>query len=263
MSTDFQFLQNVRLSLGLPGQTVRTKKTRPQLFPNPQNQEAVEKIENRTQPDYGQLLEVLRENAKEINLQTHTVDTIQEAAATIVELIRSRDPEFSHNKHIIQHHHPDIAALKLWKRFNKEAITLHTSYDEDHDVREKTISSFIGITAPSYAVADSATVIQITTPGCPRSTSLLPSIHIALVRQDKIVANLAEAYSLLGEKTVPENFLFISGPSKTADIEAHMVHGAHGPREMHLVILTAQETESPQTFEKTKAAAPETEEEEH
>ena len=103
-------------------------------------------------------------------------------------------------------------------------------------MREKTIASFIGITAPAIGVADSATVIQLTRPGQPRSTSLVPSIHIAILRQDRLVKDLEEAYVLLQEERL-DSLVFISGPSKTADIEATMVHGAHGPREMHLVVI--------------------------
>ncbi|MBB1077926.1 LUD domain-containing protein, partial [Rhodoferax sp. 4810] len=86
-------------------------------------------------------------------------------------------------------------------------------------------------------VADSATLIQLTEPGRPRSTSLLASIHIAILRRENIVADLQEAYALLRDRAHLDSLVFISGPSKTADIEAHMVHGAHGPREVHLIIL--------------------------
>ena len=155
----------------------------------------------------------------------------------IIELIRSKEPEFSHTKHVICHDHPNIAALKLWNRFTRESITVHTTFSSDGQVKEKTIASFIGITAPDIGVADSATLIQLTAPGRPRSTSLLPSIHIAILSRDKIVADLSEAYALLLDQDQRDSMVFISGPSKTADIEAHMVYGAHGPRDLHLVII--------------------------
>ena len=166
-----------------------------------------------------------------------------EAAEVVVELIRSKEPEFNYTKHVIMHDHPDIAALQLWNRFNREAVTLHTTYSRDRLIIEKTIASFIGLTVPTIGVADSATLVQVTEPGRPRSTSLLPSLHIALLRRENIVADLAEAYALLRQKSHLDSLVFISGPSKTADIEAHMVYGAHGPRELHLIVLAEPEAE--------------------
>jgi hypothetical protein len=60
------------------------------------------------------------------------------------------------------HDHPDIAALQLWNRFNREAVTLHTAFSRDPHIKDKTIASFIGITAANIGVADSATLIQLT-----------------------------------------------------------------------------------------------------
>lgn len=74
----------------------------------------------------------------------------------------------------------------------------------------------------------------------PSFAYLLPSIHIALIRLKDIVANLSELYALLRQENVEDSFTLISGPSKTADIEAHMVHGAHEPKEMHLVVIDEQ-----------------------
>ena len=64
---------------------------------------------------------------------------------------------------------------------------------------------------------------------------------------ERLVADLNEAFALLAREELPDSFVCISGPSKTADIEAHMVHGAHGPREVHLVLLSEPELQIPET----------------
>ncbi len=85
-----------------------------------------------------------------------------------------------------------------------------------------------------------------TLPGQARATSLVPSIHIAVIRLDQIITNLKELYTLLKQepdfnrKGLTNCLTFISGPSKTADIEAVMVHGAHGPREVYLLVITGK-----------------------
>ena len=78
-----------------------------------------------------------------------------------------------------------------------------------------------------------------------RTVSLIPSIHIAVIELGQIIADLKELYALLTYDPVARKegltncMTFISGPSKTADIEATMVHGAHGPREVHVFVITA------------------------
>jgi L-lactate dehydrogenase complex protein LldG len=85
-----------------------------------------------------------------------------------------------------------------------------------------------------------------TRPGQARSVSLVPSIHIAVIHLDQIISDLKELYTLIqkesgetGEATT-NCMTFISGPSKTADVEATMVHGAHGPREVYIYLMTSR-----------------------
>ena len=76
------------------------------------------------------------------------------------------------------------------------------------------------------------------------SMAIVPSIHLAVIRLDQILSDLQELYALLRwdekewESGLTNYMSFISGPSKTADIEATMVHGAHGPREVHIFVIT-------------------------
>ena len=77
-------------------------------------------------------------------------------------------------------------------------------------------------------------------PDHPATVSLLPETHIALVPASRIVPGMEEAFALarseLGQ--LPRAVNFISGPSRTGDIEQTIVLGAHGPYRVHLVILT-------------------------
>ncbi len=237
MDNQSAFMRTIRQSLGVSPDTERPKKLYPTLFAKAETTPILQGITSRTTEQQDELVELLQVNAQALGIKIHIVRSHDEAAAIIVKLVRNKNPEFTHTKHIIHHDHPDLTALQLWKRFNREGITVHTTFSPDRQLREKTIASFIGITAPDIGVAESATLIQLTKPGCPRSTSLVPSIHIALLRRENLLANLREAYALLRQEARLGSLVFITGPSKTADIEAQMVHGAHGPREVYLLVL--------------------------
>jgi L-lactate dehydrogenase complex protein LldG len=243
MDDQTTFLRNIRQSLGLSPDEERPKGLSPNLFAKTDNSVLLQGMRNRTAEQQDHLVEVLQTNAQALSIKTHLVTSHDEAATLIVDLVRTKNPEFTPTKHIVLHDHPDLAALQLWKRFDQDDVTVHTTFSPDRQLREKTIASFIGITAPDIGVAESATLVQFTEPGRPRSTSLVPSIHIALLKKENLVADLRETYALLQKKARLGSFVFITGPSKTADIEAQMVHGAHGPRELHLIILSSRPAE--------------------
>lgn len=234
---EVSFLRTIRHALVPDVNEERNRKNFPEIFKSSDDRQIIERITSRNTLDHEGLVAAFKENAIALNLNVHIVGSLQEAAEIIVQIARSTDPEFGTYKHIIQHAHPDIQALQLWKRFAEEPISVHTTYKEDPETREKTESSFIGITVADWGVAESSTLVQLTAPGRPRSTSLVPSMHIGLLRQTKLLSQLGEAYSMLRREQLLQSVTFISGPSKTADIEAHMVHGAHGPREMHVIVI--------------------------
>lgn len=230
------FLRTIRHRLGLPAESERSKESFPALFAKSDTAKVLQVIRARNIAEQDELVRLFQINAEALGIRTHVVASQAAVAEVIVDLALTKNPEFTSSKQIIHHHHPDLNALQLANRLDREGITVHTTLSTDTQLREKTIASFIGITAPDIGVAESATLIQLTTPGCPRSTSLVPSIHLAVLKKEHMVADLREAYALLQEKTHLDSMVFITGPSKTADIEAQMVHGAHGPREVHVLI---------------------------
>ena len=76
-----------------------------------------------------------------------------------------------------------------------------------------------------------------------RLASLLAPIHIAVLRADQIARGLGQALDLIQQRYGPDvfaessNLTLISGPSRTGDIEQTLVLGAHGPRELHVVLI--------------------------
>ena len=73
----------------------------------------------------------------------------------------------------------------------------------------------------------------------PAATSLLPETHIAVVARERIVATMEDAWALLRQEqgALPRAVNFISGPSRTADIEQTVTLGAHGPARVLIVLI--------------------------
>ncbi|MCR6631949.1 MAG: lactate utilization protein [Magnetospirillum sp.] len=95
-----------------------------------------------------------------------------------------------------------------------------------------------GLTTTLGGIAETGTLVLWPTPDEPRLLSLLPPIHIALVRAAEVVDNLA---GLIRDKgwagSMPTNAVLISGPSKTADIEQTLAYGVHGPKELIVLVV--------------------------
>lgn len=230
------FLNTIRQAVAPQVDEQRSPSSFNELFSSKDDRHIEQRIQGRNKLDYQGLISSFQENSIALNLNVTVVQSFEEATAVIEDIVNTRAPEFGKTRHVVQHAHPDLAELCLWERFENTPVSIHTTYPEDPQIRQKTLRSFVGITAADWGISESATLIQITLPERPRSTSLVPSIHIGLLRKSKLLSSLTEAYTMLRRHTDIHSATFISGPSKTADIEAHMVHGAHGPREMHVLI---------------------------
>ena len=97
------------------------------------------------------------------------------------------------------------------------------------------------LTLARSAVAQTGSLILWPTPAEPRLMSLVPSLHFVLLDVDRIHADFYSAMTVEGwTQGMPTNALLICGPSKTADIQQTLAYGAHGPRELVVLLRRAQ-----------------------
>jgi L-lactate dehydrogenase complex protein LldG len=98
----------------------------------------------------------------------------------------------------------------------------------------------VGITSAQLAIAETGTLILESEKERHRLISLLPPIHIALVRSSGIVLTIADALKQLrgdGQSAMSRAITFITGPSRTADIELTLTVGVHGPKELYVIVI--------------------------
>jgi iron-sulfur cluster protein len=121
-----------------------------------------------------------------------------------------------------------------------EAIQRHAR----ETLRQKFIEATVGISGANMAIAETGTIVLVTNEGNADLTTTLPPVHIALFGIDKVVATLDDAVAVLrmlprsGTGQVMTSYVnWITGPSRSADIEQSLTIGVHGPKEMHCVII--------------------------
>lgn len=97
----------------------------------------------------------------------------------------------------------------------------------------------VGITGAFCAVAETGSLMVLSGPQTWSSASLLPETHIAILPASRIVAHMEDAFALARTEhgELPRAINFISGPSRTGDIEQTIVLGAHGPYRVHVIIV--------------------------
>ena len=104
--------------------------------------------------------------------------------------------------------------------------------------RPATNDDAVGVTSAFCAIAETGTLMMLGSANTPATTSLLPETHVAIVDPKRIVATMEDAWELMRKEVglPPRAVNFISGPSRTADIEQTVTLGAHGPYRVLLII---------------------------
>lgn len=169
-----------------------------------------------------------------VHTQVHLSRTGQ-WPALLVELLETRgidrllvSPHTSHGRQLAEHVHAHNHSLLL------------KGYDQPveawkHELFDETPASLTGTLG---AIAATGSLVLWPTPEEPRLMSLVPPVHIALLKASQVHDNF---YSVQRDHSwaegMPTNALLISGPSKTADIEQVLAYGAHGPKDLIVIIL--------------------------
>lgn len=119
-----------------------------------------------------------------------------------------------------------------------ESAGIRRAAPDDTEVR-------VGLTGVDAALAATGSLVIGSGPGKPRQASLLPAVHIAVVAASQMMADLESWMSSQHAQDFDQfrgqsSILVVSGPSRTADIGMELVMGAHGPAELHIILLTGQ-----------------------
>jgi L-lactate dehydrogenase complex protein LldG len=106
-------------------------------------------------------------------------------------------------------------------------------------LRKPVDADLVGITGCFCATAETGSLVLLGGPDTPASGALLPQTHIAIVPVSRIVAAHEDAFALMRAERgeLPRAVNFVSGPSRTGDIEQTIVLGAHGPYRVHVIVV--------------------------
>jgi L-lactate utilization protein LutC len=122
-----------------------------------------------------------------------------------------------------------------------EDLIQHIEWPESIELQQRiaTGEDRASVTSALCGIAETGTLMLVSGEESPTSLNFLPDYHIVVLRSDQLVPRLEDAWDKLRASftQMPRTVNFISGPSKTADIEQTVEYGAHGPRCLHVVMV--------------------------
>ena len=166
--------------------------------------------------------------------KAHICETAAVAAAVIGVIISETEGE-----HIVTWDRNEFAGWDLDFLWEQKGAIPFIRTGQNSNARDLTSiirSAHIGITSVDFAVVNTGSIVLYTNASRNRSVSLLPSLHIALVRESQLVARLGEDLPISYSGVFPSSIHIITGPSRSADIENDLSIGVHGPAAVTVVI---------------------------
>lgn len=152
--------------------------------------------------------------------------------------------------------HELLDRLGLAELLAAPGVKLHTNRSlaalPPEEQRRTMLACDIGITSCDCAIAETGTLVVTSRPGQERVASLLPPFYVSIVERRQIVPDLIDAFGMLGfeasggrkptessgiHANLPSNVTFITGPSKTGDIELQLTTGVHGPGKWRVIVI--------------------------
>jgi L-lactate dehydrogenase complex protein LldG len=125
---------------------------------------------------------------------------------------------------------PQLRQMRISEILNSLGVELVSPNADKHELA----ACDLGITEADYLLPETGTLVLGSSAGKPRAVSLLPRVHLAIVRPEMLRADMHQVFAEAKER---HYLLFITGPSRTADIELTVTLGVHGPRSLYVWML--------------------------
>jgi L-lactate dehydrogenase complex protein LldG len=165
------------------------------------------------------------------------VGQVSEIVAEICRSVGSSEVALSDSGFIAELNLPEHLTAQGFSTFVPDALS------SDHEqIVARLANCDVGLTAADYAIAETGTIVLTSDEQNSLLVSLLPAVHIALVRSSQIANSLDEVISRIGNERVgrvdsSRSVTLITGPSRTSDVELVLSIGVHGPKELHVIII--------------------------
>ncbi len=185
-----------------------------------------------------QLVESFARELQALSGHVHVVQDTESIVPVVLEILQSHQAE-----RIIAWDDEGLGLPWLRGTLTQAGIIMEDSHipvaSFDRQVRMDALDGvLVGLTGAQGGLADTGTLALVSGPGRGRLASLLPPVHIALLPAQKLYPSLpAFLAAHPTAATEGSNLVFITGPSRTADIELTLSMGVHGPKEIHVVIM--------------------------
>jgi|SRR5687768_15848877 len=169
-------------------------------------------------------MEQFRAALEKLNGKVHRASSKEDARNYAAALLEGRTSVASHAPFLDECGIPTLPGVRR--------------FTDREGLREACASVDVGISSAEYALADTGSLVMMSSAQEPRLISLLPPMHLAIVPVDRLLVNIDDLLTrvpLPAEQT--SAMVFITGPSRTADIEQILVRGVHGPGEIHVVLV--------------------------
>lgn len=175
------------------------------------------------------------EEVEAVSGRVHRLANIDSAARQLESLIRAEKTES-----LAVSRHP------LARAVSSRVLGRHLVIDPE-DNRDAIADADMGLTGVRLAIAEHGTLMLAPEDDHGRLAALLPPHHVAVMAESELVGTLAEAIEHLESGPQPATITFVSGPSRTADIEQTLVIGIHGPAILDILLIEDTKEENHQS----------------
>ncbi len=226
-------LGRIRRNLGADGRAA-SEQTAAERLDTPRPREGENIIPARGQKTGAELLQVFRAMAEQVDTTVVEVAGPAAVPAAVTDYLAERNLPAE----AVMAPDPGLDDIP-WA--DNPLLTLRRGRAQDADT--------VGITPVVAGIAETGTLLMLSGEETPTTLNFMPDIHIAIVRASQVVGTYEETWEALRGRTprdgdgnfMPRTVNWVTGPSRTGDIDKTIFLGAHGPRKLHIVLVRDDE----------------------